>query len=158
MCVPHITHAYTHTKQHPNTEGSRVTSSKLITLDSLSEKLKDSRWASVWEGWNEISSLCPEVTPQLQGMVLTNLQSLGVLTMWAVWRSQVCLLPLEYCDSSARGAWSPVPTLEATLQGAGAVWHLAWQVPLEASYSLHTAAVSFLQTFPVLFTSGIVNA
>lgn len=53
---------HTHTRQHPNTEGSRVSSSKSITLDSLSEKLKDSRWASVWEGWNEISSLCPEVT------------------------------------------------------------------------------------------------
>lgn len=40
-----------------------ATSSKFIALDSLSEKLKCSRWASVWEGWNEISSLCPEVTP-----------------------------------------------------------------------------------------------
>lgn len=61
-----------------------ATSSKFIALDSLSEKLKYSRWASVWEGWNEISSLCPEVTPISavgQGSFnLNDFQSLGAYT------------------------------------------------------------------------------
>lgn len=94
---------------------------------------------------NEISSLClKSLTSQLQGMVLNNFSHLEYIQHEQFEGHRYAFYP------SAIGAWSPVPTLEATLQGAGAVRHLSWQVTLEASYSLHTAAVSFLQTFPVL--------
>lgn len=94
---------------------------------------------------NKISSLClKSLTSQLQGMVLNNFSHLKYTQYEQFEGHRYAFYP------SAIGAWSPVPTLEATLQGAGAVWHLTWQVTLEASYSLHTDAVSFLQTFPVL--------